>query len=101
MTAPLRRRARAAATALGALALPAAHPVAPFAQRPHPSAPPPDLILTGGKVFTADPAHPWGEALAIRGERIAAVGTTAEIVRRAGPRPACSRSSAARCCTMR
>ena len=35
--------------------------------------PPPDLILTGGKVFTADSTHPWAEALAIRGERILAV----------------------------
>jgi hypothetical protein len=26
----------------------------------------PALILTGGKVFTADSAHPWAEALAIR-----------------------------------
>jgi hypothetical protein len=34
----------------------------------------PDLILTGGKVFTADPARPWAEAVAIGGERIVAVG---------------------------
>ena len=38
-----------------------------------------DAILIGGKVFTADAAKPWAEAIAIRGERIAAVGTTAEI----------------------
>ena len=37
---------------------------------------PPDLVLTGGKVFTADSAHPWAEALAIRGDRIIAVGTS-------------------------
>jgi len=42
---------------------------------------PPSLILTGGKVFTADSARPWAEAVAIRGDRIAAVGTTAEIRR--------------------
>ena len=46
----------------------------------------PDLILTGGKVFTADSTRPWAEAVAIRGERIAAVGTTAQITRLAGPR---------------
>ena len=45
---------------------------------------PPDLILAGGKVFTADPARPWAEAVAVRGDRIVAVGTTAEVVRLAG-----------------
>lgn len=44
----------------------------------------PTLLLTGGKVFTADSTHPWAEALAIRGERIVAVGTTAEVRRLAG-----------------
>lgn len=44
----------------------------------------PDLILTGGKVFTADSARPWAEAVAIRGERIIAVGSTAEVSRLAG-----------------
>ncbi|HET7456111.1 MAG TPA: amidohydrolase [Gemmatimonadaceae bacterium] len=44
----------------------------------------PTLILTGGKVFTADSTHPWAEALAIRGERIVAVGTTADVRRLAG-----------------
>jgi predicted amidohydrolase YtcJ len=39
----------------------------------------PDVILTGGKIFTADATHPWAEALAIRGERIVAVGTSDEI----------------------
>ncbi len=43
--------------------------------------PAPDLVLTGGKVFTADSTHPWAEALAIRGNRIMAVGTT-EAIRR-------------------
>jgi hypothetical protein len=46
---------------------------------------PPDLVLTGGKVFTADSARPWAEAVAIRGERIVAVGTTGEVGRLAGP----------------
>jgi predicted amidohydrolase YtcJ len=39
----------------------------------------PDLILAGGKVFTADPARPWAEALAIAGDHIVAVGTSAEV----------------------
>ena len=46
----------------------------------------PDLILTGGKIFTADLARPYAQALAVRGERIVAVGTTADIARLAGPR---------------
>ncbi len=39
----------------------------------------PDLILAGGKVFTADPARPWAEAVAIAGARIVAVGSSAEV----------------------
>jgi predicted amidohydrolase YtcJ len=48
------------------------------------AAEPPDLILAGGKVFTADPARPWAEALAVAGERILAVGTSAEVRALAG-----------------
>jgi predicted amidohydrolase YtcJ len=43
------------------------------------------LVLTGGRVFTADTTHPWAEAVAIRGERIVAVGSTADARRVAGP----------------
>lgn len=46
----------------------------------------PDIILTGGKVFTADAARLYAEAVAVRGERIVAVGTTAAISKLAGPR---------------
>jgi len=49
------------------------------------AASPPDLVLLGGKVFTADPARPWAQALAITGDRITAVGTTAEVRATAGP----------------
>ena len=45
----------------------------------------PGLILTGGRVFSADSAPPWAEALAIGGERVVAVGTNAEISRLAAP----------------
>lgn len=45
----------------------------------------PTLVLLGGKVFTADPDHLWAEAIAIRGERILAVGRTAEVARLAVP----------------
>ena len=45
-----------------------------------------DLLLTGGKIFTADSTRPWAEALAIRGDRIVAIGTTADVERLAGAR---------------
>jgi hypothetical protein len=38
-----------------------------------------DLVIVNGKVWTVDPAKPGANALAIVGERIVAVGTTAEI----------------------
>jgi len=41
----------------------------------HPAAAP-DVLLVNAKVFTSDSAHPWAEAVAIRGDRIVAVGTT-------------------------
>jgi predicted amidohydrolase YtcJ len=45
---------------------------------------PPDLILLNGKIFTSDAAHPYVEALAIRGERIIATGTSEKIGALAG-----------------
>lgn len=39
----------------------------------------PDLILLNGKLFTADSARPYVEALAIQGNRIVATGTSAEL----------------------
>lgn len=47
-------------------------------------APPPDLVLFNGKIFTSNSAHPYVEALAIRGDRIVAVGTSREIIALAG-----------------
>lgn len=43
-----------------------------------------DLILHNGKVFTSDSAMPKAEAIAIRGERILAVGSNEEIRKLAG-----------------
>lgn len=40
-----------------------------------------DLIITNAHVWTVDKAHPTAEAIAIAGDRIAAVGTRAEIER--------------------
>ena len=45
----------------------------------------PDLILFNGKIFTSDSAHPYVQALAIRGERIVATGDSAKIRALAGP----------------
>lgn len=50
------------------------------------SNPPADLIITNARVWTVDAAQPRGEALAIVGDRIAAVGSAAEIAPWAGPR---------------
>ncbi|HEV2064644.1 MAG TPA: amidohydrolase [Thermoanaerobaculia bacterium] len=46
---------------------------------------PPEIVLLHGKVFTADPAMPWAEAVAVKGERVLAVGKSDEIARLAGP----------------
>jgi predicted amidohydrolase YtcJ len=44
-----------------------------------------DVVLVNGRVFTSDGSRPFVEALAIRGDRIVAVGTSAEIASLAGP----------------
>ncbi len=44
-----------------------------------------DLVLTGGKVVTVDAKVPEGRAIAIRGDRILAVGSVEEIKRLVGP----------------
>jgi hypothetical protein len=40
-----------------------------------------DLILTNGRVYTLDEAPPWAEAVAMRGGRILAVGTSGHVAR--------------------
>jgi len=44
-----------------------------------------DLILHGGKVLTLDPAFRVAEAVAIAGDRVAAVGASAELLALAAP----------------
>lgn len=44
----------------------------------------PDTAVINAKVFTSNPAQPWAQALAIRGDRIVAVGDTATIAALAG-----------------
>ncbi len=45
----------------------------------------PDLILSNGKVITVDERFTIAQAVAVRGERIVAVGTNQDIARLAGP----------------
>ncbi|HEX5828665.1 MAG TPA: amidohydrolase [Candidatus Limnocylindrales bacterium] len=44
-----------------------------------------DLLLAGGRIFTGDPARSWAEALAVRGNRIVAVGGDGDVRPLAGP----------------
>ena len=45
---------------------------------------PADLVVYG-RAWTGDSARPWASAVAVRGDRIAAVGASAEIARLVGP----------------
>src|SRR4051794_11379369 len=45
----------------------------------------PDLILSNGKIITVDERFTVAQAVAVRGERIIAVGTNQEIAQLAGP----------------
>lgn len=45
-----------------------------------------DLLLMNGHIYTANPAQPWVRAIAIRAERILAVGEDRQISRFRGPR---------------
>lgn len=42
-------------------------------------APVPDLVIVNARVFTNDAARPWAEAVAVKGDRIVAVGESAAI----------------------
>ena len=46
---------------------------------------PPDVVLTNGKIVTVNDQFAIAQAVAIRGDRIVAVGTTQNIARLAGP----------------
>ncbi|MBI3664431.1 MAG: amidohydrolase [Acidobacteria bacterium] len=43
------------------------------------------MMITNAKIYTVNPQKPWAEALAIRGDKIVAVGSAAEIERYRGP----------------
>jgi predicted amidohydrolase YtcJ len=48
------------------------------------SAPEANLILEGGRIWTGDPETPWAEAIAVKDDRILAVGSREEIERLSG-----------------
>ncbi len=50
-----------------------------------PAAQPADLVLLNGKVVTVEPPPTQAQAIAVRGDRIVAVGSTAQIKRHVGP----------------
>jgi predicted amidohydrolase YtcJ len=65
-----------------ALAAPLA---AALAAWPDAAAPTADLVLRNGRIYTVDTQRPWVEAIAITGDRIAAVGSSAEVQPLTGP----------------
>jgi predicted amidohydrolase YtcJ len=47
---------------------------------------PPDTIYYNASIVTMSPDHPTAQAVAIQGDRFAAVGSNAEVLKTAGPR---------------
>jgi hypothetical protein len=70
---------------LSARLLPAGLAAAALAPGCGPGLTPADLVLRGGRVVTLDEANPEGQALAITGYRVTAVGSDADIQRYVGP----------------
>ena len=78
--------AAALALSCGDLAVPSARASEPPAQPTQNAAlDRADRIVVNARVWTGDDAHPQAEALALRGDRLLAVGATAEIRALAGP----------------
>ena len=70
-------RRRVLSLALATIALIAGGEAATLAEAP-------ETTIVTGKVWTADPAQPWAEAVAIKGDRIVAVGSREEAKQAAG-----------------
>jgi predicted amidohydrolase YtcJ len=77
---------------VGGLLLAACQVVTPptFAAEPKPAgatlAAPADLVLTGGNIYTVDPAHPAATALAVKDGKLVFVGSDADAKRWIGPK---------------
>jgi len=54
--------------------------IAAFAQ-----APPPEIVIHHAKIFTGIAGRPFAEAIAVRGDRIVAIGTNDQVLRTAPP----------------
>jgi predicted amidohydrolase YtcJ len=67
---------------LTAAAVMAGHTVAAAPAQP---GTPADLVLTNARIWTADPAQPWADTLAVRKDRLVYVGNTAGSKRFQGP----------------
>jgi predicted amidohydrolase YtcJ len=55
------------------------------AGRQQPASAPASMVLLNGKIVTVETAQPEAEAIAIAGDKIAAIGSTADIKRHVGP----------------
>lgn len=75
-------KTRTYVTLLGAFVIAVAAALGTTVRAQQPAA---DLILTNGKIITVDNRFSIAQAVAIRGERILAVGSNQEITRLAGP----------------
>jgi predicted amidohydrolase YtcJ len=62
----------------------AAIPLVAFRQQP--ASPPADLVLLNGKVVTLEDSRPEAQAVAVVGDKIAEIGSTADIKRHVGPK---------------
>ena len=56
------------------------------ALRQQPASPPADLVLTNGTIVTVEYGMPEAQAIAVVGDRIAALGSSADIKRHIGPK---------------
>ena len=45
----------------------------------------PETVITNAKIFTSNPAQPWAQAIAIRGERVVGIGDSETVAALAGP----------------
>ena len=77
------RRTSVFAALAGSAAILAAIPLVAFRQQP--ARPPADLVLLNAKVVTLEDSRPEAQAVAVVGDKIADVGSSADIKRHVGP----------------
>src|ERR1700674_5541670 len=57
----------------------------PLRRPPDAPAPPADMIITNARIYTVNPQQKWAEAIAVRGDKIIAVGDRKQIEALRGP----------------